>query len=93
MNDRHEPDRGRLAEIFRSAGRAHHEAFVETDGDDPEWPLWYAEHLRDSVNESLDRDFSVSEMVYLLVSAERGASEVDAGDWPEYYADFFLGIE
>jgi hypothetical protein len=35
----------RLAALFKQTGEAHHEAFLDTDGDDPEWPLWYAKYL------------------------------------------------
>jgi len=37
----------RLAALFKETGDAHHEAFLETDGEDPEWPLWYAKYLQD----------------------------------------------
>jgi hypothetical protein len=30
---------------FREVREAHHQAYIETDSADPEWPLWYAEHL------------------------------------------------
>lgn len=34
-----------LADLLEQTARAHHEAFAETDGEDPEWPRWYARHL------------------------------------------------
>ena len=34
-----------IAELFQKTGSDHHQAFIETDGEDPEWPLWYAECL------------------------------------------------
>jgi hypothetical protein len=34
-----------LAALFREVGAAHHRAFATTNGDDPDWPTWYAEHL------------------------------------------------
>ena len=36
---------GQLEGLFREVGEAHHQAYIETDGADPEWPLWYAEYL------------------------------------------------
>ena len=24
---------------------AHHKAFSATEGEDPDWPIWYADHL------------------------------------------------
>ena len=41
-----------LEELFREVGEAHHQAYIETDGDDPEWPLWYADYLRDKLARS-----------------------------------------
>ena len=38
-----------LEELFREASEAHHQAYIETDGADPEWPLWYADYLRDKL--------------------------------------------
>ena len=34
-----ETEVARLAELFKQTGEAHHEAFLDTDGEDPEWPL------------------------------------------------------
>lgn len=31
-----------LASLLRETGQAHHQAYIDTDGDDPEWPRWYA---------------------------------------------------
>src|SRR5215207_621925 len=35
-----------LEGLFHEVGEAHHQAYIETDGADPEWPLWYADYLR-----------------------------------------------
>ena len=32
-----------IAELLALTGKTHHAAFIEVDGDDPEWPLWYAD--------------------------------------------------
>jgi hypothetical protein len=34
-----------LQELFREVGKTHHQAYIETDGADPEWPLGYANFL------------------------------------------------
>ncbi|NIV31834.1 MAG: hypothetical protein GWN58_20810 [Anaerolineae bacterium] len=80
-----------LAELLRQAGKAHHQAYIETDGEDPEWPLWYAEYLIDKVPEHLGRQPTKSELVYLLLAAAK-RQDVEANDdpWPEYYARFLL---
>jgi hypothetical protein len=37
----------RLTELFIQTGQAHHQAFVDTNGSDPDWPIWYASYLRE----------------------------------------------
>ena len=44
-----------LEELLRETGEAHHQAYIETDGADPEWPLWYADYLRESSARSWTR--------------------------------------
>jgi hypothetical protein len=29
-----------LEDLFHEVGEAHHQAYIETDGVDQEWPLW-----------------------------------------------------
>ena len=81
----------RLSDLFRETGHAHHEAFIETDGDDLEWPLWYAERLRETLSEQLAATFTQAELVYLLVlvDKEHGLRAPGAA-WPHYYARFFV---
>ena len=78
-----------LAELLRQAGHDHHQAHIETDGDDPEWPLWYAGYLEDKLPDHLGRQPTRSEIVYLLMAAFK-AQEADRSSdpWPEYYARF-----
>ncbi len=81
----------RLADLFRETGRAHHQAFIETDGDDPEWPLWYAEHLQGRLGRLLNRAFTKSEIVYFLVMADKEQSARAPGaDWAAFYAMLLL---
>ena len=81
----------RLSDLLMETGHAHHQAFIDTDGDDPDWPLWYAEHLREPLSEHLDTKFTKSELVYLLVLADKEHNLQDPGaEWPAYYARFFV---
>ena len=45
---------GQLEGLFHEVGEAHHRAYIETDGADPEWPLWYADYLRERLEELLE---------------------------------------
>ena len=75
-----------LETLFREVGQKHHEAFLETDGIDPEWPLWYADLLMDKLPALLGTDLTKSELVYLLVHLDKEQSH-QAPDMP--YAEFF----
>lgn len=80
-----------LVELFHEAGRAHHEAFAATDGDDADWPIWYADYLQEPFARRLDMSFSKSQLIYCLMNAdlEHRARSPDS-DWPEFYADQLL---
>ena len=77
----------RLAALFKRTGEAHHQAFLDTDGDDPEWPLWYAEYLHDRLIPFLAAPLTRSRLVFCLVETddEHRATDPDA-PWPQYYA-------
>ncbi len=82
-----------LEALFHEVARAHHQAYIETDGADPEWPLWYAEHLRDRLGALLDASFTKSELVYMLVLvANEQPLRAPGANWARYYAKFFLGL-
>jgi hypothetical protein len=85
-------DRDRLEAVLRAAGEAHHAAFADTDGDDPEWALWYARHVIDEVREALHRpDLPVSRLVWAFVSCDETYSAGQPGlPWYRFYADCFI---
>ena len=77
--------------LFRKAGGAHHQAFIKTNGEDPDWPLWYADYLLEKLRKLLNAKFTKSELVYLLVMAEKERALMAPGaDWSKYYANFFI---
>jgi glutaredoxin len=80
-----------LAALFEQTGEAHHQAFRETDGEDPEWALWYAEHLHERLAPFLAAPLTRSRLVFCLIGAddEHRATGSDT-PWPEYYARRFL---
>ena len=80
-----------LEDLFREVGEAHHRAFIETDGADPEWPLWYADYLRERLSDLLDANFTRSELVYmLLLVANEQPLRAPGANWARYYARFFI---
>ena len=83
--------RSGLIELFRRSGPAHHHAYIETNGDDPEWPLWYADYLRRDIEDLIGKKLTRSEMVYWMVRLyKEHQAHAPSSPWPEYYADYFL---
>jgi glutaredoxin len=80
-----------LVDLFREAGQAHHAAFAATNGDDPDWSIWYADYLQKPIAEQLDMKFHKSQLIYCLMNAdfEHQARSPDS-DWSEFYADQLL---
>ena len=83
--------RSQLTALFQETVSAHHQAFIETDGDDPEWPLWYATYLQPRLSRLLAISCTKSQLVYLLLSAEHHHQrEASSEHWTVYYAEFIL---
>jgi hypothetical protein len=80
-----------LEDLFRETGEAHHQAHIETNGADPEWPLWYAEYLRERLAPLSDTSFTKSEIAHLLIwVANEQPSTPRARTRARYYAKSFL---
>jgi glutaredoxin len=79
-----------LAALFMETGKAHHEAFIATDGADPDWPIWYADHVHEPIAKYLDSDHTRTELIVAFVdaAAEHQARAPDE-PWPEFYAKYF----
>lgn len=81
----------RLAQLFREAGAAHHRAFAATDGEDAEWPRWYAAYIAPRFGEMVGTTLSADRLAADLVIVDREYR--DAGSalaWPAYYVEWFL---
>ena len=83
MNERVE----RIATLLEETKQAHHQAYLAVDGDDPDWPLWYADYLQDKLSSLLDAVLTKSELTYLLVHLS-GLQQLEApgSRWSHYYA-------
>jgi glutaredoxin len=83
--------RTNLVDLFREAGHAHHEAFAATDGDDPDWPIWYADYLQEPFAQRLDMNFYKSQLIYCLMNADfEHQARAPESDWSEFYANELL---
>ncbi len=87
MNDEIE----KLGNFFKEAGKAHHQAFIEVDGFDPEWPIWYADYLFEKLPHVLGAELTKSELVYLLVHLSKiQPAEAPEEKWWIYYARYVI---
>ena len=58
--------------------------------DNHKWPLWYADYLHEKFTDWLNVRFTKSELVYLLVKADKELrASASQQAWPEYYARLF----
>jgi NAD(P)H-hydrate epimerase len=81
-----------LANLLNETAEAHHKAFAATDGEDAEWPIWYADYLLDKMRGMLNSKFTKSELIYILVSADKENGRMAPGAyWPRFYANFIVG--
>jgi hypothetical protein len=77
--------------LFVETAEAHHQEYIETDGADSDWPIWYANHMHDRLASLLNANFTISELVYLIVWAEKErVLKAPGADWASYYTRFLL---
>lgn len=76
-----------ISELLQETAAAHHRAYAASDGADAEWPLWYADYLRERLPALLQAEITQSELVYLFVMLDKQQA-LDAPDtfWADYYA-------
>ena len=86
-----EDNRTAIIALLRESGPAHHQAYIETDGDDPDWPIWYAGYLKDRLSAALGTALTKTQLIVLLVELDQlQRSENPGGDWPVFYTDQLL---
>ena len=75
----------KIASLLEETGHAHHQAFIDADGFDPEWALWYANHLQKPLSGLLNKSFTKSKIVYELVRMDE-TLDTTGEPWPMVYA-------
>ena len=80
-----------IAKLLERTGHAHHEAYIQVDGADDDWAVWYAGYLRQPLSKRLGRDLSKTEIIRGLVefNESEAARQPDA-DWKAIYAEAFI---
>lgn len=82
-----------IAALMKETGEAHHAAFEDVDGHDPDWPLWYAERMVEPLNALLNASLSRSELVYLLQKLDIDRRrDAPGAEWTTYNARVLAGL-
>lgn len=80
-----------IADLLSETQRAHHQAYIDTDGFDPEWPIWYADYLSHRLPPLLGTNMPKSELIYLLVHLSKiQPAEAPDASWSHYYARYLV---
>ncbi|MGF1465962.1 MAG: glutathione S-transferase N-terminal domain-containing protein [Sandaracinaceae bacterium] len=83
--------RDRIAALLRETAEAHHQAFAATDGQDPDWAIWYAEHLGGRIDEVLGVERGRTDLVRFLAQAdEEHRARAPEAAWTAFYADLLV---
>lgn len=79
----------KLADLLHLCSETHHTVYKKVEGNDPEWPLWYANWLLTLSNlpELLPKMKTQSELVYMFVLLDKEYVKLaPKEEWPRYYA-------
>jgi len=80
-----------IKSLIDETERARRVESAESIKKDPEWPLWYAQHMKFKLEKILDRHFTVGELVYLLISAENSHKKTSPKtERIDFYAKYLL---
>ena len=91
MSDSKDKLADKLINLLNETAEAHHKAFAAIKGEDPEWPIWYADYLLDKLRSMLTSKFTKSELICILVSADKeNACTAPGAYWPRLYANFIM---
>ncbi len=82
-----------LTDLLLEAGHQHHQAYIDTDGDDPEWPIWYAEYLVDKLPPVLGQALTKSRIVYQLIHMSETIDQDPQIHWTQQYAIAWLDAQ
>jgi hypothetical protein len=82
-----------ITELLSQTGSAHHTAFLDVDGHDPDWPSWYAEYLQDRLPPLLGIEFTTSDLTNLMIELDRSYRvEKPNTPWQSYYAQRMMEL-
>lgn len=80
-----------LSELLRNSRLAHQSALLTSRNEDPEWPLWYADHLQEPLGQALDTRFYKSQLIYCLMNADfEHTARAPEAEWEDFVASEFI---
>ena len=80
-----------LSRLFKDTAQAHHVAFSASDGVDPDWPIWYADHLKEPLERLIETPFYKSQLIYCLMNANfEHVARAPEKHWTDFYAEEFI---
>lgn len=83
--------RNNFVDLFDQASLAHRAAFAATNGEDRDWPIWYADYLQQPINQQMGINFDKSQLIYCLMDADfEHIARSPHARWSEFYADEFV---
>jgi len=59
-----------LADLLIKAGHSHHKAYMEADGIDPDWAMWYSGFLQARLFDHVEQIPPRSALVHMLIQAD-----------------------
>ncbi len=81
-----------LVELLVATGQTHHKAFIETDGVDPDWAVWYGDFLKKKFDELFDSNLESCEIAAELIDLDTEFNiKPRTKHWTEFYADELIG--
>lgn len=76
-----------IVELLQETGHAHHQAFLATDGADPDWAIWYTDYLYEKLPVYLGTQLDRSELVYAFKRLDYEIRMFFPNTpWPRFYA-------
>ena len=82
-----------LSALLHQAAETHHQVFAITDGEDPDWASWYANHLLRLTHfpAMVDKPAVRSELVWKLVDLDKAyVVQKPSEAWERWYAERLL---
>ena len=94
MSEEQKQRKDSIVALLHQAGEEHLATHQETNGDDPDWSIWYADYLLEhGFAPLLEATLLKSDLIYLLVLVDKQQkSEAPGAQWEKYYADFFATL-